>query len=405
MKASDAKMKWVSAITEARSAQDAVDDLARGIGATLQGGIDLAFLFVSPYFQNDYDQLSGRIFDRLGCRTLIGCSAGGVIGGEREIERRPAISILAASLPDVVVNPFHIDQADLPDLDASPTKWEACFGIQTTGRSHFVLLADPVTMDVERALQGLDYAYPHSAKIGGLSSGGEGAGKSGLFLNQERFRSGMVGIGISGEIEMDTIVAQGCKPIGEPFSITKSDRNLLIEIDHKQPIEVLQDLFQELSEADQKRIQHSLFIGLATTPLQESLSRGDFLMRNLMGLDPRNGALALSALPHEGQTGQFHLRDQETSAEEMKWYLTEYQLATQPKTAMGALLFSCMGRGSHLYGEPDFETRLFHAQMGLVPLGGFFCNGEIGRVAQTTFLHGYTSCLGLFRRPSSTNLS
>jgi len=390
-------MKWVSAITEARSAQDAVDEISRRVLGVLQDRIDLAFLFVSPYFQNDYDQLSGRIVDRLGCRTLVGCSAGGVIGGEREVERRPAISLLAASLPDVIVNPFHLDQTDLPDLDASPIKWEGCFGMKTSGRSHFILLADPFTMDVEKAIQGLDYAYPDSVKIGGLSSGGEGAGQGGLFLNRERFRSGMVGVGLTGEIAMDTIVAQGCKPIGEPFSITRCDRNLLIEIDHKKPIDVLQDLFQELSDADQRRIQHSLFIGLAITPFKENLSMGDFLIRNLMGLDPRTGALALSAIPHEGQTGQFHLRDQETSAEEMKWLLTEYQLAKADKPATGALLFSCMGRGAHLYGEPDFETRLFHSQMGLAPLGGFFCNGEIGRVEQTTFLHGYTSCLGLFR--------
>jgi small ligand-binding sensory domain FIST len=252
-------------------------------------------------------------------------------------------------------------------------------------------------VDVERCLQGLDYAYPHSVKIGGLASGGEGTGQTGLFMNGHRYRSGIVGVGISGGIEIDTIVAQGCKPIGSPFSITRCDRNLLIEIDHKKPIEVLQSLYQSLSEKDQSRIQHSLFVGIAATPFHENPSRGDFLIRNLMGLDSKTGALAVGAMPHEGQTGQFYLRDKETSAEDLKWYLTEYQLEKTPKRVAGALMFSCMGRGVHLYGEPDFDSRLFHSVMGDLPMSGFFCNGEIGAVGPSTFLHGYTSCFGLFR--------
>ncbi|MBI3598133.1 MAG: FIST C-terminal domain-containing protein [Nitrospirae bacterium] len=262
---------------------------------------------------------------------------------------------------------------------------------------HFMLLADPFTMDVERTLQGLDYAYPNAVKIGGLASGAEGAGQTGLFVNKERYRSGIVGIALSGNIAIDTIVAQGCRPIGNPFSITKCEKNLLVEIDGQKPIDVLQTLYQELSEPDQRLMQHSLFIGLAMTPFKENLSRGDFLIRNMIGVDARTGAITLGALLREGQTAQFHLRDKETSSEDLKWYLAQYQIEKKPKSARGALMFSCLGRGAHLYGEPDFDTRLFHAQLGSVPMGGFFCNGEIGAVGRTTFLHGYTSCLGIFR--------
>jgi len=302
---------------------------------------------------------------------------------------------VAASLPDVEIKPFHLDQADLPGLDAGPKKWQTCFG--DTPAPHFVLLADPFTMDVERTLQGLDYAYANAVKIGGLASGTEGAGQNALFVNKERYRSGMVGIALSGNIAIDTIVAQGCRPIGNAFSITKCEKNILIEIDGQKPIEVLQSLYQELSDADQQLMQHSLFIGLAMTPFNENLSRGDFLIRNLMGVDSKTGAITLGALLREGQTAQFHLRDKETSSEDLKWYLAQYQMEKEPKSARGALMFSCMGRGANLYGEPDFDTRLFHAQLGPVPMGGFFCNGEIGAIGQTTFLHGYTTCLGIFR--------
>jgi small ligand-binding sensory domain FIST len=400
-------MKWVSAITEARSTTAALDALEKSVAETLMDGVDLALCFVSPYYQNDFDKLPDLICERLGCRVLIGCSAGGVIANRREIERRPAMALLAASLPAVSVRPFHLDQSGLPGLDASPKKWQDCFSppsdlvsqAEISTQRHFVILADPFTMDAEKALQGLDYAYPNAVKIGGLASGAQSAGQNGLFMNQERYRSGIVGIELSGKIAMDTIVAQGCRPIGTPFTVTQCDRNILTQIDGKRPMDVLQELYQDLPELDQELIQHSLFVGLAMTPFKEALSRGDFLIRNLIGIDQKTGAITLGALLHEGQTVQFHLRDRQTSTEDLQWYLSQYQIEHEPKSARGALMFSCLGRGAHLYGEPDFDTRLFHAQMGSVPMGGFFCNGEIGSVGQTTFLHGYTNCVGIFREP------
>ncbi len=433
-------MKWASAISEARSLNQAIEELTQSIRSELNegpsqdtlprqgtlppqgtlplGGVDLAFLFVSPYFKNDYNQLPGSIYDAVGCKVLIGCSAGGVIGGGREVERRPALSMIAANLPGVSVKPFHINLADLPDLDASPKKWQDLIGPTDTSLTdarrmntgptdkpappspHFVFLADPFTMDIERCIEGLDYAYPSAVKVGGLASGASAAGQNSFFVNKDCYRSGMVGVSLSGNIAIDTIVAQGCRPVGKPFSITRCDRNMVLEIDGQKPLDVLQNLYEELSEDDRKLIQHSLFMGLALTPFKEELSRGDFLIRNLIGVDQSTGAMALGTLLHEGQTGQFHLRDKETSAEDLKWHLTEYQMQKKAKLGSGALLFSCMGRGASLYGEPDFDTRLFQGRLGAIPLGGFFCNGEIGAVGQTTFLHGYTSCFGIFRPAS-----
>ena len=390
-------MKWVSTLRETKSCEEAIDQMAQHCSEELRDGIDLAFLFVSPYFRQDYDKLSERVYDQLRCRVLIGCSAGGVIGGGYEIESRPAISVLAASLPDVEIKPFHLNQSDLPGLDASPKKWQDCFKSEGIERPQFVLLADPFTLDAEMALQGLDYAYPDSVKVGGLASGAGAPGQTGLFVNRNYYRSGMVGVELSGKLEIDTIVSQGCRPIGKPLSITRCEKNLLIEIDRKKPLDVIQDLYHDLPEMDQNLMRHSLFLGIAMTPFKEHLERGDFLIRNLMGIDYQTGALAVGSLLREGQTIQFHLRDRETSAEDLNWHLTQYQMEREAGSACGALLFSCMGRGVNLYGEPDFDTRLFRNLFGDVPLGGFFCNGEIGAVGQTTFLHGYTSCMGIFR--------
>jgi small ligand-binding sensory domain FIST len=140
-------------------------------------------------------------------------------------------------------------------------------------------------------------------------------------------------------------------------------------------------------------MERSLFLGLAMTSSKESPEMGDFLVRHIVGLDRRRGTLALGALPRPGQAVRFHVRDAQASAEDMKHLLTRAARGPKPK---GALMFSCLGRGADLYGEPDVDSRLFLQRFGPVPLAGFFANGEIGPVGGATYLHGYTNCLGLF---------
>lgn len=396
-------MKWASTFSEGGSLQTCIKKCAEAIQDEFGSRpVDLAFLFISNHFENEFESVHGILSGALGCKTLIGCSAGGVIGGGREIEHRPALTLTAAELPGVDIRPFHVDNSDLPDLDASPKTWQAAFWegrkpIEAELPPQFVVLADSFSFDAEKGLMGLDFAYPQSVKVGGLASGGGGPGQNALFLNGRLYRSGMIGVGLTGNVKIDTIVAQGCRPIGAPLSITRCDRNLLVELDNKPPLVILQELYEQLDDEDQKKMQHSLFLGLAMTPFKENLSRGDFLIRNLIGMDPKSGNIAIGALLREGQTVQFHLRDAETSADELLWLLTEYQVEGNSSSAKGALLFSCLGRGEHLYGKPDYDTALFHSKIGPLPMGGFFCNGEIGAVGGTTFLHGYTSCFGIFK--------
>jgi len=391
-------VKWASALIEGESLEGSIQQCAQKILADMgEGPIDLAFLFVSSRFRDRYDTVLAAMADAIRPENLIGCSAGGVIGGGREVEQKPALALTAARLPGVTIQPFHLNSSDLPDLEASPKRWHASFSVAPGLKPKFIILADPFSFDAEKGLMGLDFAYPAAVKVGGLVSGGGQAGENALFLNGKAHRSGMVGVALSGNIEVDTIVAQGCRPIGEPLSITRCDRNMLMEVNHKPPLLVLQELYEKLSEEDQKKMQHSLFLGLAMTPFKENLTRGDFLIRNLIGVDSKSGHIAIGAHLQEGQTIQFHLRDAETSSDELQWLLTQYRVEGEARSAKGALLFSCLGRGVHLYGEADHDSRLFQSRMGSIPLGGFFCNGEIGAVGGTTFLHGYTSCFGIFK--------
>jgi small ligand-binding sensory domain FIST len=141
-------------------------------------------------------------------------------------------------------------------------------------------------------------------------------------------------------------------------------------------------------------MRHSLFMGLGMRDGEREYRRGDFLVRNLIGVDPATGAIAVGAPLHTGQVVQFHLRDAETSATDLVEMLGQHDQVPPA----GALLFSCVGRGRLLYGQANHDSGAFRTAMGAIPLGGFFCNGEIGPVHRRTFLHGYTSSFALFRR-------
>ena len=221
-----------------------------------------------------------------------------------------------------------------------------------------------------------------------------------MFLGEETYHSGAVGLALHGNITVDTVVAQGCRPIGHLMRITESRRNLLMSLDNKSPLAVLRELFEQSDERDRGLMRNSLFLGVVMDEFLDTPKQGDFLIRNVVGMDERSGNLAIGELLKEGQVVQFHLRDADTSTDDLTSVLDRYAADNRENQIQGALLFSCLGRGQYLYGRANHDTGIFQDKLGQVPLGGFFCNGEIGPVSGTTFLHGYTSSFGLFRAKS-----
>lgn len=401
-------MKWSSAISTEADTDKALDEALAKVGAELHGEKpDVVFLFVSPQHKKNYARIGAAVVKFLDPRHVLGCSGGAVIGDSHEIERKPAISITAAVLPDVTITPFHLDDDTLPGLDDPPRRWEEAIGVHASDNPQFVLVADPFSMNrAEDMLRGFDYAFPLSAKIGGLASGASGPGQNALYLDHAFRRSGAVGLAFSGELEVDTLVAQGCRPIGKPMRITRCQKNLLIELDKRPALHLLAELFEVADEREQELIRTSLFLGIVMDPFKAGEPKpGDFLIRNMMGMDAQRGVLAIGALLDEGQTVQFHLRESEAATADLEavlWrYSTERMNAMKgeslPAPPRGALLFSCLGRGEGLYGKPDHDSLAFASKFVDAPLGGFFCNGEIGPVGGTTYLHGFTSCFGIFR--------
>jgi small ligand-binding sensory domain FIST len=391
-------VKWASAISERAVLEEAVQEVADDLLVSLEGHRpDLIVVFISPHFGPEYGKLPDLLDRRIAPDHVIGCSAGGVIGAGHEVEKRPALSVTAAILPDVTVHPFRLEGEQLPDLDAGPAEWRELFRADPAQPTSFIVIGDPFTFPAIQLLEGLDFAYPGSVTIGGMASAAIQPGGNGLFLEDAVFTEGAIGVSLQGNVHVDTVVAQGCRPIGQPMAITECRENVIMQMAGRPPLEVLQDIWKTLNDRDRALVRHSLFLGVVMDGTMDEVGQGDFLIRNIIGVDKDKGALAVGDHLRPGLTVQFHLRDAHTSSTDLVRSLEEYMDTRKGELPEGALLFSCQGRGEGLYGRPDHDTEAFAKKVGPIPLGGAFLNGEIGPVAGSTYLHGYTSAFGIFR--------
>jgi small ligand-binding sensory domain FIST len=387
-------MKWATSLAVGASLSDAVARAADEIRAALgEDPVDLVLVFVSHHHREAYAQVPDLVQEHLPARCLAGCSGGGVLAGGVEEEGRPALALAAARLPGVDIGLRHLTCQALPDEDASPDVWRAWVGTPDPS-AHFVVMADPFSTTVEPLLTGLDYAYPASTKVGGMASGGRKSGENALFFHGQMRDHGLVLLTLGGNVVVDAVVAQGCRPVGQPLTVTRHEQNVLMEVNHQPPLRYLGELVESMSDYDRQLMRTALFLGLQVDEPEQENTGHDFLIRNLVGIDYQRGVLAVSAPLTVGQRVQFHLRDKATSSEDLHHQLNARR--AQPAPA-GALLFSCLGRGRRLYGEPHYDSRVFHQVLGDLPLAGFFGNGEIGPVGSVTHLHGYTSAFALIR--------
>jgi small ligand-binding sensory domain FIST len=378
-------MKWASAISQAARLEDALDEAIDSLIADLdEHAPDLIVAFASPDYSTHLPCLGPHVIERFPGAAVLGCSAGGVIGGGHEIELTRALSLTGAVLPGVERATFH--------LGDDPDAWRERIGVSADQPPAFIVLADPLTCPAEDLIRWMDATYPHSTKVGGLASGGDTPGSSGLIADASLAPSGAVGVALCGDIEMATIVAQGCRPIGTPVFVTRAEGNLIFELDGQPALSVLESLYKELPIEDQALFRHALFLGLVADHGKQQYGQGDFLIRDLAGIVPQLGALAVASEVADKHVVQFHLRDAETSAADLAAMLARYE----GEPPAGALLFSCLARGERFYDQANHDSSLFRECFGDVAVGGFFCNGEIGPVGDRTFLHAYTSSFGLF---------
>ena len=356
--------------------------------------VHLALLFASSEYREEFPDLVARARQLTGARLLVGCSGHGVIGAGREVEGEPALALLAFSLPGAELTAIHLTQEDLENC-RTPQDWHRLTGVAPGGASAWLLFADPFTMNAEALVERLSAGYPGTPLVGGLASGDPQLRGTHLFLNGEVYDRGAVALALGGPYSVRTIVSQGAAPIGETWTITGAQDHIIETIAQRPAYQVLLDTLRALPPETQRRAQRNLLVGLAMDEHRGEFRRGDFLIRNLMGIDPERGTLAVGALPRVGQTLQFQLRDPDAADEDLRELLERARKELGARQPVGALLCSCNGRGVGLFGTPDHDARALADLLGPIAVAGFFCNGEIGPVGEQNFLHGFTASIAL----------
>jgi small ligand-binding sensory domain FIST len=356
--------------------------------------INLALLFASSEYSDHFPELLQEARRKMNAQLLVGCSGQGVIGLDREIERRPALSALAFSLPGARLNAMRVSQTDVEEC-TGPQHWHRLTGLEESDVNGWLVFADPFTLDAEALINGLAGAYPDATLAGGLASGDFNSRRTHVFLNEAPYDTGGVLLAIGGDYTLKTLVSQGATPIGQTWTITDADRNIIRSIAGRPAYEVLVETVSYLSPEMQERVRGNLLVGLAIDEYKDEFRRGDFLIRNLMGYDPDSGALAVGALVRAGQTVQFQLRDAAAADDDLSHLLSELKRDLAGERPVGGLLCSCNGRGVGMFGVPDHDARAIAEALNGLPVAGFFCNGEIGPVGSRPFLHGFTASLAL----------
>ena len=374
-------LQFATALSRKTDTEAATRDLADAILMQIGAApIDLAFGFFSGHHAAKATMISAMLRKELRAKVCLGCSGEGVIAGSEEIETAAALTVWVACLPDVKLTPLQLSVSHLQD-QIRMLGWPDPGHEEST----FLLLADPFSTPMQEILSLMNDRYPHGKVGGGLAGGGQDSGENRLLLNDHGFDGGVVGVQLTGPIAVRTVTSQGCRPIGERFVVTRAEQNLIFELGGVSALKRLQDVFESMGEDQRRDARHALHLGIVIDEHGSHFEPGDFLVRNLIGADQQAGAVAIGDVVLEGQTVQFHLRDAKSASDDLHFLLAADR-AKHQSPPLGALLFSCCGRGEGLFGQPHHDSGVVQERLGPIPTAGFFAQGEIGQVG------GASSC-------------
>lgn len=376
-------MPFAAALSQHPVLATAVGEVAGEVLERLGPAPDLALLFVTPPHAGALEDAAAALGEILRPGTLLGCAAVSVVGTAKEVERQAAVSLWAGRFgPVAPVRLTAVPTSEGVLLDG----WPDAVDFEP---SALVLLADPFSFPVDALYADLASRHPGLRVIGGNASAAAGPGGNRLVLDSAVHTAGAVGALVGPGVEIDTVVSQGCRPIGRPYIVTRSERNYVLELAGTSALARLMEMTEGMSEAEIDLIDHGLHLGQVIDERKLDYERGDFLVRNVLGADQANGAIAVNDHVPVGATVQFHVRDAASADEDLRHLLSDRQ-------ADGALVFTCNGRGRHLFKTPDHDAGVLAERVGS-PAAGFFAAGEFGPVGGRNFVHGFTASIALFR--------
>jgi small ligand-binding sensory domain FIST len=388
-------MPFFASLSTAPDTDKALAEVVAEAGSRDLGKPDLALIFLSPHHALKAETIVRALQQRLEPRYLLGCVGDGIIGNGREIEGEPALSVwLGKWSKPVEMESFHL-RLERTSEGPSLLGWPDSLVGATAGQTAVLLLGDPFTFPVDLFLSQMNEDTPGVRVLGGMASGARQPGQCVLLQDGDVRTEGAVGVVLQGDMGLRSIVSQGCRPIGRHMVVTKAEENIILELGGRSPLAQLQELWQALSPHEQQLFQQGLHVGRVINEYRADFQRGDFLVRNVLGLIRDTGALAVGERVRVGQTVQFHVRDADTADEDLH-ALLQLDLSAHERRPGAALLFTCNGRGTRFFRQPNHDAAAVRAEAGDLPVAGFFAQGELGPVGGQNFIHGFTASVALF---------
>lgn len=381
-----------SGLSIAKPAEDAA--LEAALNALSRSGhdhADLALVFVTGDTFERAHMLLHAVRRVTGATVVVGCSGSGVLSERREVEGESAVVVLTVRDERRVVTPFLVDDQALVGEGVGPELAQRV-GTTVAEGGCLLVLPDAKGLDPPTMLEGLREALGFVPVVGAVAAG------TPLFelFGTDAAQGGLAGVALSGGAPPVIGVAQGCAPIGAPYIITRAEGNVIHEIGSRRAVEVLREAIMSLDDPEERVKRAGIFAGLAVDPAKSPLERGDFLVRNLLGIDQSSGAVAVAERVKVGQTIQFQIRDAESSREDLRATLESVaKRLGEARPAFGCY-FNCAGRGQGLFGVPDHDVTMIREALGEFPLVGVFGNGEFAPIGRRNFFHNYTGVLVVF---------
>lgn len=392
---------WAAALSRRPDLTEAVRECADTLRSSSPSLVpNLLFVFIASEHRRRFNMLHDVLREHMpGSPVILGASSMGILGAGEEQEEGTALSVLACDI-DAGITPFQLHAETLPDEDASPGAWHEALGVKPdptrpAGRDAIVLLADMRFQGLRALFGGLDYAFPGAEVLGGVNCGSSPATDLALFQNEDVGRDQVYGLYLEGDTRIHSTLAQGCRAVGKPGVVTRNMEHIILEIDQQPVMEYLAEMNKRLSPPDRKLTRTSMLLGVKreSDPFQEA--EEEYVMRNLLGVDFNTGGLIVGDPMTVGQRVQFHVREAQAARQNLEQAVMG--LAPKADRVRGGLLFSCIGRGSQLFGRPHYEIQRIQKELGQAPVAGFFGNGEIMRLNGQTQLYGYSACCGVFQ--------
>jgi small ligand-binding sensory domain FIST len=373
---------------------EAAAEAADRARAALEPPCDLALVFASGHHLGMAKWLLSEVHERLEPRTLVGCGAGGTVAGGSELEETPGVVVWAASMRGAELETMHVTAArDAGGFRLLGLPESLAAGGEAAADESVIALCDPFSFPAEELLAALQGSRPRMPVLGGLASASF-AGGAVLLRDGEVHTDGAVAIRLRG-VQVLPCVSQGAGPVGPEMTITRADENVIAELAGKPAMERLGEVIASLPEREGELASSGVLIGLVIDENRPEYERGDFLVRPIIGADRESGAIAIGERVRVGQTVRLQVRDAASADEDLRQALRAQAQALGSDGAAGALLFTCNGRGSHMFDIPDHDASALEDALG-APTAGFFCAGEIGPVGGRNFLHGFTATMAVF---------